>query len=520
MYAQTLSPKEAWQTTLGQLQLHLSKPSFDTWLKGSEVLAYEDGEFAIRVPHAYAKDWLESHLDALITRTLGNVFGRTVQVNYVVHLRNRETITPEPGTLFESLAVTGSQIQDQDKSSTDTTHSPSPAAKSDETPAGTPPDESPPALPTLIRPDYSEWDPRFNTIHHTTTMTRPPAKRVKFDERYTLDTYITGPSNTFAFAAAQAVVDAPGKTYNPLVIYGGSGLGKTHLLHAIGQASQDAGKYVQYVTGEAFTNELVEAIRDQTTAGLRDRYRHVDVLLVDDVQFIAGKARTEEEFYHTFNTLFSQGKQIVITCNQHPREIKKLDDRLSSRLQGGLLTDIQPPELETRLAILRAKSLAQGNTLPDEVATVLANHETSNVRALEGLLTQVIARATLTRQPLTLALAQQALQLKDGPAPFRRRATRIEDILKAAAAYHQLSMDDVMSTRRTKDVVLARQVVMYLAREETDASLNQIGEALGGRNHSTVLHGYQKIADKVEQDDDLKQEVNTIRHQLRLFPDD
>jgi chromosomal replication initiator protein len=275
---------------------------------------------------------------------------------------------------------------------------------------------------------------------------------------------------------------------------------------------------VIYITAEAFTNELVTAIRARKMDEFRERFRKTDVLLLDDIQFIAGKSSTEEEFYHTFNTIFGQGGQVVVASDQHPRTIDKLDARLRSRLEGGLLTDIQPPELETRLSILHAKSTVQGTTLPEEVATILARHTTGNVRELEGLLTQVLARAALAKQPLTAALAEQVIN-KNGAQP-RRRTTNVAQVLEATATYHQLSLDDLLSKRRTKDVAHARQIAMYLAREETDASYPQIGAALGGRNHSTVLYGYQKIAKTVETDEALRREIGDIRRQLYLFSKD
>ena len=236
---------------------------------------------------------------------------------------------------------------------------------------------------------------------------------------------------------------------------------------------------------------------------------------MDDVQFLAGKSSSEEEFLHTFNAIFSLGGQIVVAGNAHPRLLEKLDDRLRSRFEGGLLADIQAPDLDTRLRILQHKADSQGMPLPDDVALTIARHDTHNVREVEGLLTQVLARATLSQQPLSAALAEQILN-KNSVEPVRRQGTRIEQVLQATATYHQLSLDDLLSKRRTKDVVRARQIAMYLAREETDASLPQIGEALGGRNHSTVLHGYQKIAETVEIDDALRREIGDIRRQIYL----
>jgi chromosomal replication initiator protein len=477
-----LSPRDAWQATLGQLQLQLNRATFETWLKGSEVLAYEDGEFVIRVRHAYAKDWLEKHLQHTIIQTLGDILGRSVKVNYVVYLPNRQRTQPDLGPLWDQQ----------------------PAQNEHDSLA----EETPEPL------DNSEWDPRLTSFKRSKADDSDPF-RTPLNRRYTFEAFVTGPSNQFAAAAAKAVAQAPGEMYNPLFIHSGSGLGKTHLLQAIGHRCEDDGLDVIYITAEAFTNELVMAIRARKTEEFRERYRQVDVLLVDDIQFMAGKTSSEEEFYYTFNTICSHGGQVVVASNSAPKAMTSLDERLRSRFQGGLIADIQPPELETRLRILAAKAAAQHAELPDDVAELLARHVTSDIRILEGILTQVLARAALSKQPLTLALAQHVLD-KNGALP--RRSTNLDEVLEATATYHQLSLDDLVSKRRTKEVVRARHIAIYLAREETDASLPQIGEALGGRNHSTVLHGYQKIADEVASDKELRDEVSAIRRQLYLFP--
>lgn len=491
-----LTPQDAWQATLGQLQLQLNRATFETWLKGSELVSCDDGQFVIRVRHAYAKDWLEKHLQWQIVESLGHLCERDVSVSFVV-APPAPPIQPLPaGTLFAGQAQSADASPDK------------PAR----------PDAAPQPATAAAAQRFSEWDPRFNDIKRSETGTRATSSAASpLNRLFTFERFVTGPCNQFAFAAAKAVAEAPGEQYNPLVIYGGVGLGKTHLLHAIGHLAQANGKEVRYVTGEEFTNELVMAIKAHNTDALRERYRQVDVLLLDDLQFLAGKSSSEEEFLHTFNTLFSQGKQIVVTCNQHPRQLTDLDDRLQSRLAGGLLADLQVPEEETRCAILKAKSGSRGMPLPDEVAAALARHPATNVREIEGLVTQILARASLTGQPLSAELAEQVLSRQSSTPPVRR-APNLTDVLQATARYHQLSLDDLLSKRRTKEVVRARQIAMYLAREETDASLPEIGAALGGRNHSTVLYGYQKIAKSVELDPTLRREVSEIRRQLTLLP--
>lgn len=501
-----LTPKDAWQATLGQLQLQLNRATFETWLKGAELLSCDDGQFVIRVRHAYAKDWLEKHLQWQIVETLGNLCERDVSVNFVITAPPRPAQPAAAGPLFGQQAA---------ESSAAPTPPAAPDAPSTAQPQAAAPTQ--PSASATLTDRYSEWDPRVSNVRRSSAASRSTTGgESSFNRLFTFERFVPGPCNQFAFAAAKAVAEAPGERYNPLVIYGGVGLGKTHLLHAIGHMAIANGKQARYVTAEEFTNELVTAIKSHSTAALRERYRQLDVFLLDDIQFLAGKTSSEEEFFHTFNALFSLGKQIVVSCNQHPRQLTELDDRLQSRLAGGLLADLQVPEEETRRAILKTKSSARGMPLPDEVAATLAQHAATNVRELEGLVTQVLARAALTGQPLNAALAEQVIS-RHSVTPPTRRAPNLADVLQATATYHQLSLDDLLSKRRTKEVVRARQIAMYLAREETDASLPEIGAALGGRNHSTVLYGYQKIAKSVDLDPSLRREVSEIRRQLTLL---
>ncbi len=497
-----LSPQDAWDATLDQIALRTSRADFDTWLKGTELLAYADGEFTIKVQHAFAKDWLERHLLNDLNTTLTKTFKRVSNVTLVVH-STRHRATPslsDAGPLFAALAEAAGEPADAGHSSNKT----DPAAETTIDPA--------PANDA-----YMEWDPRYNDVRRTADLHKVPddPDHIPLNPVFTFETFVTGPSNDFAYAAAQAVAENPGTRYNPLVIHGGVGLGKTHLLHAIGHQVSEAGRSVRYVTAEAFTNEVIAAIRARKTDELRQRYRSVDVLLVDDFQFMAGKPSTEEEFYHTFNVVVGRGGQVVIAASQPPRQIPGLDERLLSRLEGGLITDIQAPEQGTRQAILVIKATAQGMALPDDVARTLAQQAVQNVRELEGLLTQVLARAQLGRQSLTVALAEQVLK-RSGVAHVQAPAKepQINRILQAAAQHHQLSLDDLLSKRRTQKIARARQIAMYLAREETSASLPQIGEAFGGRNHSTVLYGYKKIAEAIKEDGGLRDDVDSIRQSI------
>lgn len=539
-----LEPKQAWQATLGQLQLQLNRATFETWLKGSELLAHDNGLFTIRVRHAYAKDWLEKHLTPLINQTLSTLHGRPSQVNFVVFLPNRKRPDLlEASPLFPEAAGETADAAPTlaESSAPETLAAPAPALPSAPTPVASPRAKrrvaaksaaaakqpaaqaavTPGAAPVLpaaqaAEPDYSEWDPRFNEIKRSHSGPVQPVETMRLDRRCTLASFMTGACNQFAWAAAQSVAESSTPRYNPLVIYGDVGLGKTHLLHAIAQASITTGCQVIYTTAEAFTNDLVASIRAKTMDVFRAKYRGAQILLIDDFEFIAGKTSTEEEFFHTFNAVYANQGQIVVACDGQPRDITGLDVRLRARLEGGLLADLQAPDYETRLKIVRSKAGEQGVVLPDTVAEALAKHEAGNVREIEGLLLQVTARATLGKQPLTETLVAQALH-RTAATPARRK-TNVSDILRATATYHQLSMDDLLSKRRTKEVVRARHIAMYLAREETEASLPQIGEALGGRNHSTVLHGYQKIAEEIGADETLRQELSSIRQQLYRQP--
>ncbi|HEY7781008.1 MAG TPA: chromosomal replication initiator protein DnaA [Ktedonobacterales bacterium] len=334
----------------------------------------------------------------------------------------------------------------------------------------------------------------------------------RLNARYTFATFIVGSGNRLAHAASQAVAEAPGQAYNPLFLYGGVGLGKTHLLHAVGHKALECGLKVLYVSSETFTNEIVNAIRYRTTEEFRAKYRSVDVLLVDDIQFIAGKDSTEEEFFHTFNSLYETNKQIVICSDHPPKAIVSLEERLRSRFEWGLIADIQPPDLETRMAILRAKSDQVRREVPDEVITYLASRVQSNIRELEGSFNRLLAFSQLQSLPLTVETAKAALAsiASDG----RQRRVSVAEVLDAVAEYFRLSADDLRGKQRDKHIVVPRQIAMYLMRQETEASLLEIGQALGGRDHSTVLHGYAKIGRALNEDTALRKEVLAIRQQL------
>lgn len=335
--------------------------------------------------------------------------------------------------------------------------------------------------------------------------------------KYTFDTFVIGNSNRFAHAAALAVAESPAKSYNPLFIYGGVGLGKTHLMHAIGHhvLNQSPQTRVLYVSSEKFTNELIDSIRDENPIEFRNHYRNVDILLIDDIQFLAGKERTQEEFFHTFNALYEANKQIIISSDRPPKDIPTLEDRLRSRFEWGLITDIQAPDLETRIAILRKKAKLENLQVANEVMVYIANNIQSNIRELEGALIRVMAYASLNSSPITIEVATQAL--RDILPVSTPKQITIDMIQQAVADYYHLSLSEFKAKKRTRSVAFPRQIAMYLCRELTDCSLPKIGEEFGGRDHTTVIHAHDKISENVQRDPVLEKRINEIIQRLKNY---
>ena len=451
-------PKEIWDIARSQLRLQLPRSTYETWVRDTTCLAYEDGAFVIGVANAYAKDWLALRLRPLIKRALVGIVGQAVDVTFIVQpvrLADAPDAAPVPLLAYARAA--------------------DPVAA----------DES------------RMFDP--SSIHGA-----------NLNPRYTFETFIVGSSNRMAHAVAQSVAERPGTAYNPLFVYGGSGLGKTHLLQAIGQVIQVTGKRALYVTSEVFTNEMIGAIRTQTTDEFRAKYRTIDVLLLDDVHFIGGKEQTQEEFFHTFNALHTSNRQIVLTSDRPPQAISTLEDRLRSRFGWGMIADIQPPNLETRIAILLTKAATMGHRVPDDVLTLIAQRAHKNIRDLEGALTKVLAHAELFKRPLNVALVEDAL------AYLMPTQTKLspETIMEIAADYFGIAVSDLINRGRSAPIALQRQVVMYLIREETGTSLPHIGQLLGGRDHSTVMHGVEKITGDLGKDADLSRAVSELRNRL------
>jgi chromosomal replication initiator protein len=445
--------QKQWQAALGELQLQMTRATFDTWLRGSRVVSCTDRTFIVHVRHAYAVDWLQNRLLAVIRRTLQRHAGDEVDVEFTAK-------SPDPP---ENLVLVPEKVPEKKEA------------------------------------------PRSKKLPKTNG--RPSST---LNPCYTFDNFVVASSNRLAHAASLAVAENLSHAYNPLFIYGGVGLGKTHLMHALGHEAQRQGRSVLYVSSEWFTNDLVQAIRSQKTQKFRTKYRSIDVLLVDDIQFIAGKERTQEEFFHTFNTLHSSGRQIVVSCDRPPKSLPALEDRLRSRFSWGLIADVQPPDFGTRIAILRAKVEPAFDAPPGEVLEYIAHKVPSNIRELEGALNRVLAYANLMDVPLGLETAQSALH---GLLAQQADVTPMR-ILSAVAEHYDLAEEDLVGRSRRRVVSVPRQLCMYLIREETDASLPQIGELLGGRDHTTVMHGCEKIGNQIESDQQLRRDWLAIKQML------
>ncbi len=367
-----------------------------------------------------------------------------------------------------------------------------------------------------VSPRFIVWQGEIETSEPEAALPEEPVllpiqvKPVSLNTRYTFENFIVGTSNRLAHAASLAVAERPAQAYNPLFLYGGVGLGKTHLLHAIGNHCIRTGQQVLYVSSEEFTNDLISAIRTHTTQAFRDKYRRIDVLLIDDIQFIAGKESTQEEFFHTFNTLHGQDKQIVISSDRPPKALVTLEERLRSRFECGLAADIQPPDFETRMAILRSKAERAGRSIPPDILEIIARRVQSNIRELEGGLTRIVAFAELSGLPLNAQLVDTAL----ADLLPRRSEVHAEDVVHHVAHAFGISVERMLGRDRTHEIALPRQIAMYLLRQEANCSLPQIGDALGGRDHTTVMYACQKISDMLERDDRLRRQVIEIREQI------
>jgi chromosomal replication initiator protein len=454
---------QIWSQVQEELRFQLAKRTYDMWLKNTSVVSADGSTFRIGVPSKLAKDWLEDRFSGLIQETLQAVTGSEVDIDFVISPSGHRppVLTADPG-----------------------------------------------------------MDPPHENGHESGHDTPIEVQEVEpilssdLNARFKFSSFVVGHNSQFAHAAAKAVAEAPGDSYNPLFLYGGVGLGKTHLMHAIGHEVHDRfpRKRVVYLTSEQFTNEVISSIATARMGEFRHKYRTVDVLLIDDVQFLAGKDRTKEEFFHTFNALHEINKQIVISSDRPPKEIPTLEDRLRSRFEWGLIADIQSPDFETRLAILHSKLGGNTSLVPEEVLSFIAHKVQRNIRELEGALTRVQAFAAVHQRPID---EEEAARLLADIIPAgTRKPINVERIQLLVADFYNVTLDDMKGKRRDKHIVFPRQVAMFLVREETPSSLPAIGKAFGGRDHTTALHSIEKIANELKEDERLRYEVQAIREKL------
>ncbi|MFZ7942348.1 MULTISPECIES: chromosomal replication initiator protein DnaA [Bacillaceae] len=443
---------DLWNAALANIEKKISKPSFDTWLKSTKAHSLQGDLLVITAPNEFARDWLEERYSQLISGILYEITGEELSVKFIIP-------------------------QNQNESENDVALPPKKVKRDD---------------------DHGDFPQGI------------------LNQKYTFDTFVIGSGNRFAHAASLAVAEAPAKAYNPLFIYGGVGLGKTHLMHAIGHYVLDHNPQakVVYLSSEKFTNEFINSIRDNKAENFRNKYRNVDILLIDDIQFLAGKESTQEEFFHTFNALHEESKQIIISSDRPPREIPTLEDRLRSRFEWGLITDITPPDLETRIAILRKKAKAEGLDIPNEVMLYIANQIDSNIRELEGALIRVVAYSSLINKDINADLAAEAL--KDIIPSSKPKVITIHEIQKTVGELFSIKLEDFKAKKRTKSVAFPRQIAMYLSRELTDNSLPKIGEEFGGRDHTTVIHAHEKISKLLQTDSQLQKQVKELHELLKV----
>lgn len=457
----TLDSRTLWQTVLGELELEVPRGQFAAWLRNTHLIDANSSPMRVGVPHTFAKEVVERNYHALVQKVLARLCNQEVSVVYEV-----SSAVPE-GT-------------NQNSSAANTPASTSAAAQVEQT-----------------------------------QLQRGSGTQSMVNAKFTFDRFVIGAGNRLAAAAAQAVAERPAEAYNPLFFYGGAGLGKTHLLHAISNyvMQTQPERHIVYVTCETFTNEFIRAIKNKRIDEFRDRYRSADIILIDDVQFLAGKEQTQEEFFHTFNAYHEIGKQIVLSSDRPPKSIETLTERLRSRFVWGLIADIQPPDLETRIAILSKRAEEDEAVVSDEVLEFLANHLVSNVRELEGALTRLLAFARLNSQQPTQELAMEVL---DGLLfNVRKNAFTPKQILNAVATHYRLQVAELIGPKRDKAIARPRQIAMYIMREETQVSLPEIGRVLGGRDHTTIMYGCDKISKELEQNTELQQEIASVWHILR-----
>lgn len=451
-----------WQNVLGEIEVSLSRASFNTWFKNTRIVDFDSAKVIISVPNIFTKDWLNKKYEPEIRRCLLRSLPELKEIEY----RIGEIIHNQPETIF--------------------------------------------------RTDWQSKSTPVEAVSLNISVLTKPTEQTHghLNPRYTFANFVIGESNKLAAAATEAVAKAPGITYNPLFIYGGVGLGKTHLLQAIGNEilANNPRKRVVYVTSEKFTNEFITAIHKRTTKEFKEKYRKVDCLLIDDIQFLAGKEGTQEEFFHTFNSLYEENKQIVLTSDRPPKAIPTLEARLRSRFEWGMSADISPPNYEMRLAVLQAKASHLNPPLPEAVLQIIAQRIQNNIRELEGALTRVAAFGQLNNTTPTPEEAEVLLGgMLIGPG---KRLLKIGEVLKIVCRHYNVKKEDLLSPKRNKEIVFPRQILIFLLRNELDLPYKSIGRELGGRDHTTIIHDYKKIKNLVIENNDLEREIEEIKNKL------
>src|SRR6056297_144746 len=452
-----------WNQTLNEIKDKLSNPSFKTWFSNTKPVDMQDNILLIKVPNDFIKDWIETRYNQLIKNVIQNLNDKNLKCRF----------------------YTEEDLKDKEKKEGKNTK------------------------------QYEKENPEKK-------LEKEKKKEYNINKnlnpKYSFDSFVVGNGNRFAHAAALAVAEAPAKAYNPLFLYGDVGLGKTHLMQAIAHyiLKHNPDNKVVYVSSETFTNELINAIKDDRTSSFRNKYRNIDILLVDDIQFLANKERTQEEFFHTFNSLHEANRQLIISSDRPPKEIPTLEERLRSRFEWGLITDIQKPDLETRIAILRKKADLENLKIPNEVVIYIADNIQSNIRELEGALIKVIAYSSLVDKEIDIDLAEKALQdlIIENEEPKEINIDLIKNII---VDYYNLKKEDMTSKKRTQKIAFPRQIAMYLSRELTDLSLPHIGEEFGGRDHTTVIHAYNKIEQKIEEDNEFEKVINKLISKIKNY---
>lgn len=455
---------EIWQAVLAELELSISKANFITWFKNTGIIAIAEGQAAVCVPNAFTKAWLEKKYHQIIIKSI-------------------ERITGKPLKRLDYRIDNIKNIADQ-------------------------------AVAALSAPVDNTASIDYSANSGPIRSTVPDSNGFSLNPKYTFETFVVGKGSELAFAAAQAVVSRPGEAYNPLFIYGGVGLGKTHLIQAVGNQlrKNNPGTSIMYVSAEKFSNDFISSIKDGVAKEFQNRYRNIDLLLIDDIQFIAGKDRTQESFFHTFNELHQQNKQVILTSDRPPKAIPALEDRLKSRFEWGMIADISAPDFETRVAILQKKCAEKNFPLNDKVIQTIASIMQSNIRELEGALNKIIVFHQLKNSEATVDSVKSLLST--GSSITARQSVTPRQLIEVVGQFYTISVDDILSKNREKKIALPRQVIMFMMREELKMSYPAIGDELGGRDHTTAMHAHEKVKTELENDLKLRQEVEMLRQRL------